>query len=175
MDLESDIMPVVETDSISPQGQSAEGNCQWRGYPQSLFGNWVAERVRRCKMVENCSRDSREKCKIYYVDVLKNGKFKPADDDNRPFDVDERALFQLWDKLQMKVRNNHSSLQTKLMRLCSQQVFVSGCCSLTTLSIPSFRCWERGAEIIHFSDMYLWLNINNYLGTTSNPSFSHPR
>ncbi|KAJ8582390.1 hypothetical protein M405DRAFT_846472 [Rhizopogon salebrosus TDB-379] len=102
MDLESDIM-ALDTESITLDRQSMEGNSPWRGYPQSLFGNWVGERVKRCKMVENCSKDSREKCRIYYVDVLKDGKFKPATEDNGPLDVDERALGQLWDtKLQTK-------------------------------------------------------------------------
>jgi hypothetical protein len=111
MDLESDIM-ALETESVTSDRQSMEGNSPWRGYPQSLFGNWVGERVKRCKMVENCSKDPREKCRIYYVDVLKDGKFKPAAEDNVPLDVDERALGQLWDtKLQTKVRAIRSLLQ----------------------------------------------------------------
>jgi len=84
MDLESEDMMASETEPVSSQIQLAEGNYQWRGYPQSLFGNWVAERVKRCKMVDNCSKDILEKCRIYYVDVLKNGKFKPPSDDNPP-------------------------------------------------------------------------------------------
>lgn len=106
VDLESDIKP-PETEPASPQRQSTEGNnCHWRGYPQCLFGNWIKERVKRCKMVENCSTDASEQCRIYYVDVLKNGKFKPASNDNLPLDVDERNLAHLWDKLQTKVRNS---------------------------------------------------------------------
>ena len=56
-------------------------------------------------MAENCSTDTSEQCRIYYVDVLKNGEFKPASNDNLPLDVDERNLADLWDTLQTKVRN----------------------------------------------------------------------
>jgi len=120
MDLESDRMAPATDSSVS-----ADTNCPWRGYPQSLFGNWVAERVRRCGMVENCSKDPREKCRIYYVDVLKDGIFKPACDDNLPLDVDEHALAQLWDKLQTKVRSTRSLSHT-FNPPSSQQVFASG-------------------------------------------------
>lgn len=99
MDLESDA--TLEAEPVSPARQSAE-QWKWRGYPQSLFGNWVADRVARCKMVENCSRDPREKCRIYYVDVLESGLFKSAQDTDPPIDVDERALNQLWDHLQIE-------------------------------------------------------------------------
>ncbi|KAG1718353.1 cora-like Mg2+ transporter protein-domain-containing protein [Suillus paluster] len=97
MDLESET--ALETEPVSPSRQSVEPP-EWRGYPQSLFGNWVADRVSRCKMVENCSKESREKCRIYYVDVLDTGKFKSAKDTDPPIDVDERALSELWDQLQ---------------------------------------------------------------------------
>ncbi|KAG1817367.1 hypothetical protein EV424DRAFT_1540458 [Suillus variegatus] len=99
MDLESDTK--LETEPASPARESAE-QVKWRGYPQSLFGNWVADRVSRCKMVENCSKDPREKCRIYYVDVLETGLFKPAQDTGPPIDVDERALNKLWDHLQIQ-------------------------------------------------------------------------
>ncbi|KIK40570.1 hypothetical protein CY34DRAFT_807098 [Suillus luteus UH-Slu-Lm8-n1] len=99
MDLESDT--TLEVEPVSPARQSAE-QWKWRGYPQSLFGNWVSDRVARCKMVENCSRDPREKCRIYYVDVLESGLFKSAQDTDPPIDVDERALNQLWDHLQIE-------------------------------------------------------------------------
>ncbi|OJA14996.1 hypothetical protein AZE42_07806 [Rhizopogon vesiculosus] len=102
MDLESEDMMTLETEPVSSQMQLAEGNYQWRGYPQSLFGNWVTERVKRCKMVDNCSKDSLEKCRIYYVDVLENGKFKPPSDDNPPLDVNEQDLAHLWGQLQTK-------------------------------------------------------------------------
>ncbi|KAG1864488.1 hypothetical protein C8R48DRAFT_601811 [Suillus tomentosus] len=99
MDLESDTK--LETEPTSPAKESAE-QLKWRGYPQSLFGNWVTDRITRCKMVENCSKDPREKCRIYYVDVLETGSFKPAQDTCPPIDVDERALHKLWDHLQIQ-------------------------------------------------------------------------
>ncbi|KAG1736639.1 uncharacterized protein EDB91DRAFT_500131 [Suillus paluster] len=99
MDFESDI--ILETEPVSPLKQSTE-QWKWRGYPQNLFGNWVADRVARCKMVENCSRELREKCSIYYVDVLQTGHFKPAKDTDPPIEVDESALSQLWDQLQVE-------------------------------------------------------------------------
>lgn len=122
MDLESDT--TLETEPLSQKIQLTE-HWKWRGYPESLFGNWVADRVVRCRMVENCSRDPREKCRIYYVDVLKSGKFRPAKDTDPPIDVDESNLRQLWDQLQMEVRNsgfftaqiNLSSLQATGLRL----------------------------------------------------------
>ncbi|KAG2097244.1 uncharacterized protein F5147DRAFT_370624 [Suillus discolor] len=99
MDLESDTK--LEAEPTSPARESVE-QLKWRGYPQSLFGNWVTDRISRCKMVENCSKDPREKCRIYYVDVLGTGSFKPAQDTGPPIDVDERALNKLWDHLQIQ-------------------------------------------------------------------------
>ena len=122
MDLESDT--TLETEPLSPQMQLTE-HLKWRGYPQSLFGNWVADRVARCKMVENCSREPRERCKIYYVDVLKSGKFKPAKDTDAPINVDETDVKQLWDHLNMTVRNSYGLPLANLPRQTySQQVFV---------------------------------------------------
>jgi hypothetical protein len=103
MDLESDT--TLETEPLSPQIHATE-HWKWRGYPQSLFGNWVADRVARCGMVENCSREPREKCKIHYVDVLKSGIFKPAKDTDPSIDVDESDLRHHWDQLQTKVRSS---------------------------------------------------------------------
>jgi hypothetical protein len=100
MDLESDI--ISETELVPSTRQSVD-RWKWRGYPQNLFGNWVADRVARSKMVENCSREPREKCKIYYVDVLESGEFKSANDTNPPMiEVDESALGQLWNQLQIE-------------------------------------------------------------------------
>ncbi|KAG0699494.1 hypothetical protein DFH29DRAFT_1001920 [Suillus ampliporus] len=99
MDLESDIL--LETEPISPPKQAVE-QWKWREYPQSLFGNWVADRVARCRMIENCSKEPREKCRIYCVDVLETGHFKSAKDTDPPIDVDESALSQLWDQLQIE-------------------------------------------------------------------------
>jgi len=101
MDLE--LNTTLATEPLSPQLQSTE-HWKWRGYPQSLFGNWVADRVARCKMIENCSRDPREKCKIYFVEVLKSGSFRPVQDTGPPIVVDESNLRQLWDQLQLEVR-----------------------------------------------------------------------
>lgn len=98
MDLQSDISP--ETDPIPKHSPE---QWKWRGYPQNLFGNWVADRVARSKMIENCSRDPREKCKIYHVDVLDSGVFKSVKDTDPPIEVDESALSQLWDLLQVEV------------------------------------------------------------------------
>jgi hypothetical protein len=53
-------------------------------------------------MIENCSWDPRDKCKIYYVDVLESGEFKSAKDTDPPIEVDESALNQLWDQLQIE-------------------------------------------------------------------------
>ncbi|KAG1727015.1 hypothetical protein EDB19DRAFT_1751139 [Suillus lakei] len=99
MDLESDI--ILETGPVPPPRQPME-QWKWRGYPQNLFGNWVADRIARSKMVENCSKEPREKCKIYYVDVLESGDFKPAKDTDPPIEVNESALSQLWDQLQIE-------------------------------------------------------------------------
>ncbi|KAG2130876.1 cora-like Mg2+ transporter protein-domain-containing protein [Suillus clintonianus] len=101
MDLESDT--TLETEPVSPLSRRSAEQWKWREYPQCLFGNWVADRVARCKMVENCSKDPREKCKIYCVDVLETGIFK-AQDTNPPIDVDEHAfsLSQLWNHLQIE-------------------------------------------------------------------------
>ncbi|KIK40559.1 hypothetical protein CY34DRAFT_24766 [Suillus luteus UH-Slu-Lm8-n1] len=97
MDLQSDIPP--ETDPIPKHSPE---QWKWRGYPQNLFGNWVADRVARSKMIENCSRDPREKCRIYHVDVLDSGIFKSVKDTDPPIEVDESALSQLWDLLQVE-------------------------------------------------------------------------
>ncbi|KAG1880208.1 cora-like Mg2+ transporter protein-domain-containing protein [Suillus subluteus] len=99
MDLESDI--ALETELVPSPIQSVE-RWKWRGYPQNLFGNWAADRVARSKMVENCSREPREKCRIYCVDVLESGDFKSTNDTDPPIEVDESALSQLWDQLQIE-------------------------------------------------------------------------
>lgn len=99
MNLEEDI--ILETE-LGPSPRHSVEQWKWRGYPQSLFGNWVANRVTRSKMVENCSGEPREKCRIYYVDVLESGDFKSAKDTDPPIEVDESALSQLWDQLQIE-------------------------------------------------------------------------
>jgi hypothetical protein len=98
MDLQSDVSLEAE-----PVPRLAADQWKWRGYPQNLFGNWVADRVARSKMIENCSREPRDKCKIYYVDVLESGEFKSVKDTDAPIEVDESALNQLWEKLQVEV------------------------------------------------------------------------
>ncbi|KAG2098229.1 uncharacterized protein F5147DRAFT_816072 [Suillus discolor] len=88
MSFESDI--VLETELVPSTKESVE-QWKWRGYPQNLFRNWVADRVAR----------------IYYVDVLESGKFKLARDTNPAIEVDESAISQLWDQLQIEPTGLH--------------------------------------------------------------------
>ncbi|KAH7925916.1 hypothetical protein BV22DRAFT_395683 [Leucogyrophana mollusca] len=101
MDLNSDLPPAdpPSADLI---------NSSWRGYPQSLFGNWTPDQVMRSKMLTSCS--GAETCTIYKLDVMEGGSFevRPAtmvskhnedefwsvtQKEKRPRDVCVRALF----------------------------------------------------------------------------------
>ncbi|KAG2367562.1 hypothetical protein BDR07DRAFT_1326311 [Suillus spraguei] len=45
----------------------------WRGYPQSQFGNWTPDQVRRSKMLEKCLVNKTST--IYWMDVHDDGSF----------------------------------------------------------------------------------------------------
>ncbi|KAG2070561.1 hypothetical protein BDR04DRAFT_1099821 [Suillus decipiens] len=49
----------------------------WQGYPQSQFGNWTPDQVKRSKMLEKCLVNKTST--IYWMDVYDDGKFACPD------------------------------------------------------------------------------------------------
>ncbi|KAG2062740.1 hypothetical protein BDR04DRAFT_837156 [Suillus decipiens] len=45
----------------------------WRGYPQSQFGNWTPDQVKRSKMLEKC--EANKTSTVYWMDVRHDGTF----------------------------------------------------------------------------------------------------
>ncbi|KAF9239341.1 hypothetical protein BU15DRAFT_62087 [Melanogaster broomeanus] len=71
---------------LLPPGRIVTNEEEWARYPQSLFGNWTPDQVKRSKMLLSCN--DREPCDVYWVDVLKSGKFDKSQKD-RALHVDK--------------------------------------------------------------------------------------
>lgn len=61
-----------DVDPHTSSSGSVEVDKSWKGYPQNIFGNWTPDQVHRSKMLAGRSSGT---CKIYRVDVLKDGTF----------------------------------------------------------------------------------------------------
>lgn len=53
----------------------------WRGYPETLFGNWQPDQVKRSKMLSNCSQ--LDMCSVHWLDILRDGTFTILDGEGR--------------------------------------------------------------------------------------------
>ena len=76
----------------------------WTRYPQSHFGNWTPDQVRRCRMLTICQE--RYACQIHKVDVFKDGTFdRPEEERARPQQIssDPALAREFWDELQQPV------------------------------------------------------------------------
>ncbi|KAG1727031.1 cora-like Mg2+ transporter protein-domain-containing protein [Suillus lakei] len=95
-DTDSDLTLNCDNTPISPgaAGQS------WRGYPETLFGNWKPDQVKRSKMLSNCSELDR--CLVHWLDVLTNGTFTTLDEEGRDQTsrITPERINEFWELLQ---------------------------------------------------------------------------
>ncbi|KAG2065410.1 hypothetical protein BDR04DRAFT_1174855 [Suillus decipiens] len=68
MDFDADFDFTASTTAIEPS---------WRGYPQSQFGNWTPDQVKRSKMLEKCLVNKTST--VYWMDVRDDGTFARSD------------------------------------------------------------------------------------------------
>ncbi|KAH7912764.1 hypothetical protein BJ138DRAFT_1112061 [Hygrophoropsis aurantiaca] len=69
--------------------QDDESDVTWKGYPQSLFGNWTPDQVKRSQILTSCSQS--EECLTYRIDVMEDGRFV-----DRPLSQDPRTRADAW-------------------------------------------------------------------------------
>ncbi|OJA16735.1 hypothetical protein AZE42_07557 [Rhizopogon vesiculosus] len=72
-------MDFRNVDVTTAKSEEPKVDTTWRGYPQSLFGNWTPDQVKRSQMLEKCSKN--RSSSIYWLDVLDTGKFTTPDMD----------------------------------------------------------------------------------------------
>ncbi|KAI6044636.1 hypothetical protein EDC04DRAFT_2641371 [Pisolithus marmoratus] len=87
-----------DVDPHTTSSGSIEVDKTWRGYPQNLFANWTPEQVERSKMLTSCPPGA---CKIYRVDVLKNGTFD-RDIASQTLTVAAHGLDECWEYINAK-------------------------------------------------------------------------
>ncbi|KAI6121306.1 hypothetical protein F5141DRAFT_1089299 [Pisolithus sp. B1] len=87
---------------VDPPSSSSEVDQTWKGYPQNLFGNWTPDRVERSKMLISCPSGT---CKIYTIDVVKNGTFD-GDMASRVLNVPATGLDEFWEHVNVKRPEN---------------------------------------------------------------------
>ncbi|KAG2130888.1 hypothetical protein DEU56DRAFT_914650 [Suillus clintonianus] len=80
MDFDTDSDLTLSRDQPSPASPGTEGP-SWRGYPETLFGNWKPDQVKRSKMLSNSSES--DTCSVHWLDVLKDGHFTILDEEGR--------------------------------------------------------------------------------------------
>ncbi|KAH7925847.1 hypothetical protein BV22DRAFT_404743 [Leucogyrophana mollusca] len=87
----------VHSDLGPIHSKSREGvsDMSWQGYPQSLFGNWTPDQVKRSRIMTSCS-DS-EDCLTYRVDIMEDGSFV-----DRPLPGEARSRDDAWKLVQTK-------------------------------------------------------------------------
>lgn len=88
------------TDLSAPEPPFNEGDHEWSGYPQKLFGNWTSIPVARSQMLKQCA--PKGPCIIYGIDVTNDGIFnarKPGLDRIKVSTEDET---EFWSKLKEK-------------------------------------------------------------------------
>lgn len=91
-----------DVDPHTSSSLSAEVDGTWKGYPQNLFGNWTPEQVGRSGMLTKCHSGT---CKIYTVDVVKNGTFD-RDMASKVLDVPVSGLDEFWESVNVKRPEN---------------------------------------------------------------------
>ena len=95
MDFEQD---VADIPSLAPGDHDP-----WSLYPQSHFGNWTPDQVRRCRMLAICKDEYT--CQIHRVDVFKDGTFDKIEPAARTRRIpsDPTSAKEFWDDLQKPV------------------------------------------------------------------------
>ena len=91
-------MDVADVPELSPEER--EG---WKKYPQSHFGNWTPDQVKRCGMLTICQ--NKYMCYLHKVDVLSDGIFDKPEKETRPQGIrsDEASAVAFWNELQGRV------------------------------------------------------------------------
>jgi len=64
--------------SVNPTTTKGDAHIpeSWQGYPQSKFGNWAPDQVKRSQMLINSAKN--QSSTMYWMDVLDDGKFTPS-------------------------------------------------------------------------------------------------
>jgi hypothetical protein len=98
MDFDTDSDLTLNRDN-APTSPGAAGQL-WRGYPESLFGNWKPDQVKRSKMLSNCSE--LDMCSVHWLDVLTDGTFTILDKEGRDQTtrVTPERINEFWELLQ---------------------------------------------------------------------------
>lgn len=98
MDFDTDSDLTLSRDN-APTSPGAAGQL-WRGYPESLFGNWKPDQVKRSKMLSNCSE--LDMCSVHWLDVLTDGTFTILDKEGRDQTtrVTPERINEFWELLQ---------------------------------------------------------------------------
>ncbi|KIK44700.1 hypothetical protein CY34DRAFT_10847 [Suillus luteus UH-Slu-Lm8-n1] len=88
------------TDFSASEPPFNEGDYEWSGYPQKLFGNWTSIPVARSQMLKQCA--SKGSCIIYGIDVTNDGKFNARKPGLERIKVSTEDETEFWSKLKEK-------------------------------------------------------------------------
>ncbi|KAH7912295.1 hypothetical protein BJ138DRAFT_1148795 [Hygrophoropsis aurantiaca] len=131
MDLNSDL-PSTEPPSADLSSSS------WRGYPQSLFGNWTPDQVKRSKMLISCARA--ETSTIYKLDVMEGGQFEVRRTDI----ISKQNEDEYWQSIQEEKRPEN---------ICIRALFVDN----MTLPVLRMLGTKYNVEPFFFSSSVNWI------------------
>jgi len=88
------------TDFLVSEPPFNEGDHEWSGYPQKLFGNWTSIPVARSQMLKQCA--SKGSCIIYGIDVTNDGTFNARKPGLERIKVSTEDETEFWSKLKEK-------------------------------------------------------------------------
>ncbi|KAG1767127.1 hypothetical protein EDD22DRAFT_950237 [Suillus occidentalis] len=99
MDFDTDTDITLNRDN-TPASPGVADSQSWRGYPETLFGNWKPDQVKRSKMLSNCSE--LDMCLVHWLDVLTDGTFTVLDEEGRDQTsrVTPERINEFWELLQ---------------------------------------------------------------------------
>lgn len=98
MDFDTDSDITLNRDN--PPASSGATGQSWHGYPQTLFGNWKPDQVKRSKMLSNCSE--LDMCSVHWLDVLTDGTFTVLDKEgeDQTTRITPESINEFWELLQ---------------------------------------------------------------------------
>lgn len=91
--------PDQEEDEDVP-APPANASSPWRNYPQCHFPNWTPAKVSRSGIRQAIDKQQSGPCKIYCVDIMETGDFKPLDVTTILDTQSSQGTF--WDRLHMQ-------------------------------------------------------------------------